>query len=199
VEQDLAGLIARMRLKFHAEPAVALVRSLEIASGDRVREREEARGIAPVFAQALEIELEFAIEHGLQTAVAKHSDRSSRRWRRSPPCRRRTSTLPRCRRRPQPGRTNARLPGPPPISAKVPYQRRSRLTRSALSQVSIGLGAGSAVMNRDCLPLRPKVSSRASQTLHTRLRQEALPAKVATSCCPGFAIVFRCISRRWPE
>ena len=62
VEDDLRRLIARMRLKFHAHPAVAFVAALVTARDDGIGEGEERRGIAAAVGEALDVELELEIE-----------------------------------------------------------------------------------------------------------------------------------------
>ena len=66
VNDDLAILIARMGLKLHTDPAVAVVRAGEVARRDGVREREEGRRVAAGVAQSLQIELVLVVEHALQ-------------------------------------------------------------------------------------------------------------------------------------
>jgi len=70
VDEDLAVGVARMRLKAHPEPAVALARSAEAARLDGVGEDEERRGVATALAQALEIQAVLVLEHALQALAA---------------------------------------------------------------------------------------------------------------------------------
>ena len=69
VQDDLARLVARVRLELHAHPAVALV-AAAVAAGDHgVGEGEERRVVAALVAEPLEVELELVVEHRLQPAL----------------------------------------------------------------------------------------------------------------------------------
>ena len=70
MNDDLAGLISRMRLELHAHPAVALVRALEISRGHRVGKGEEGGGITPALAQAIDVQPELVVEHALEPLAA---------------------------------------------------------------------------------------------------------------------------------
>ena len=128
VDEDLGWFVARAGLEFHAHPAVAFVAALEAAGDHGVGKGEEGGGVAAPIGEALDVELELAVEHRLQAgardvAVAAAVDRVA-----------------------APTRKNQRTTSwPAPISARVPYQRGSRLILSALWWVS----SSSACMGGD--------------------------------------------------
>jgi len=66
VNQDLTALVPGMSLKFHPEPAVAFVRSMEISCGNRVCKSEKGGGISSIKLKALQIEILFISQHRLQ-------------------------------------------------------------------------------------------------------------------------------------
>ena len=111
VQDDLAGLVARVRLELHAHPAVALVAAAVAARDHRVGEGEERGLVAALVAEPVQVELELAVQHRLQPAhrdvavglaVDGVADRHVVR-------RHRLGDRARPRRRP--GRTSARPPG----------------------------------------------------------------------------------------
>ncbi len=66
VDDDLAVLIARMRLELDADPPVAVVGPGEVTRRHGVRESEEGRGVTAGVAQALQVQLVLVVEHALQ-------------------------------------------------------------------------------------------------------------------------------------
>ena len=82
VQDDLARLVARVRLELHAHPAVALVAAPVAARDDGVGEGEERRVVAALVAEPLEVELELVVEHRLQRGPWRRSGRTCRRRRR---------------------------------------------------------------------------------------------------------------------
>ena len=136
VHDDLARLVARLGLEAHPHPAVALVAAAVAAGHHRVGEGEEAGAVAAAVAEALDVEVELVLEHRLQAperhvAVGLAVDRVAD-----------LHVVGRHRLGDRAGRAPARnsqraTSWPAPISAMVPYQRGSRLMRSAFCRVSV--------------------------------------------------------------
>ena len=82
VQDDLAVLVARMGLKSHAHPAVALVGALEVARRNRVGKGEERGRVAAAFAQSVQVQLVLVVEHRLRAAAGRRTARIRHRWRR---------------------------------------------------------------------------------------------------------------------
>ena len=141
VQDDLAGLVVRVRLELHTHPAVALVAAAIAAGHHGVGEREERRVVAALVAEPVQVELELVVEHRLEpahrdVAVGLAVDRVAD-----------GHVVGRDRLGHRPGRAPARknqraTSWPAPISAIVPYHRGSRLIRSAFCRVSAPASIG---------------------------------------------------------
>jgi hypothetical protein len=66
VDKDLAWFVARAGLKFHAHPSMAFVAAFETASNDGIGEGEEGGVVTSFVTQSFDVELQFAVEHGLK-------------------------------------------------------------------------------------------------------------------------------------